>query len=111
MKSLIWLGSSRADLRHFPAQARRLAGYQLWRLQLGLEPTDWKPISTVGPGVREIRIHVDLEVRVFYLAKLEDGVFVLHAFQKQGQKTAKRDIQIASERLRQLMVERRKGRR
>jgi hypothetical protein len=56
-KSIIWLGNSRRDLRAFPALARRLAGFQLRRLQQGLDPDDWKPMQTVGPGVREIRIH------------------------------------------------------
>jgi len=54
-KALIWLGSSRRDLRAFPVLARRLAGFQLRRVQQGLEPDDWKPMQTVGPGVREIR--------------------------------------------------------
>jgi len=68
-------------------------------------------MPTVGPGVREIRIHTSVEHRVLYLAKLAEGVFVLHVFQKRTRKTAKRDIQIAGERLKQMGVERRKGRR
>lgn len=67
-KPLSWLGSSLDDLRAFPADARRDAGYQLGRVQQGLLPTDWKPVTTVGAGVVEIRVHTRLEHRVFYIA-------------------------------------------
>ena len=60
-KALFWLGSSLKDLQGFPALVRRLAGFQLRRAQQGLDPDDWKPMKTVGPGVREIRIHVEEE--------------------------------------------------
>ncbi len=68
-KRLCWLGSSLDDLRAFPPDARRLAGFQLRRIQLGLDPNDWKPLSIVGQGVREIRIHTELEHRIVYVAK------------------------------------------
>jgi predicted XRE-type DNA-binding protein len=58
VKDLHFVGASLADLRRFPAEARREAGFQLDAVQRGLDPTDWKPLSTVGAGVREIRIHV-----------------------------------------------------
>ena len=57
-KPLIWLGGCRRDLRAFPALARRLAGFQLRRVQQGLDPDAWKPMQTVGSGVREIRIEI-----------------------------------------------------
>ena len=110
MKPLIWLGSSRADVRRFPENARRVAGFQLWRVQLGREPSDWKLVPSVGPGVREIRIHTALEHRVLYLAKFTEGVYVLHGFEKRTRKTAMRDIQIAKERLSLLVAERRNRR-
>src|SRR5207247_4027782 len=86
-KPLIWLGSSRRDLRTFPALARRLASFQLRRVQQGLDPDDWKPMQTVGPGVREIRIHIAGAHRVFYLATRAEALYVLHAFEKKTQKT------------------------
>src|SRR3989475_4949100 len=101
-KSIIWLGNSRRDLRAFPALARRLAGFQLRRVQQGLDPDDWKPMSTVGPGVREIRIRVGGAHRVFYVATRADAIYVLHAFEKKTRKTAARDLQIARDRLREL---------
>jgi len=50
------MGDSLARLRDFPPMARRAAGYQLDRVQRGLEPDDWKPMPSVGPGVRELRL-------------------------------------------------------
>ena len=74
-KPISWLGSSLENLRAFPDDARRSAGYQLGRVQQGLEPSDWKPMATVGTGVMEIRVHTRLEHRVFYVAKFEEGVY------------------------------------
>src|SRR5262245_32935844 len=98
-KALIWLGSSRGDLRAFPALARRLAGFQLRRVQQGLDPDDWKPMQTVGPGVREIRIHIGGAFRVFYVATRAEAIYVLHAFEKKTQKTGgAQDLRIGRER-------------
>jgi phage-related protein len=71
-KPVSWLGSSLDDVRAFPEDARRAAGYQLGRVQQGLLPTDWKPMTTVGPGVIEIRVHTRVEHRIFYVAKFEE---------------------------------------
>lgn len=105
-KDLCWRGSSYKDLLAFPVQARRDAGYQLGFIQLGFEPTDWKPMPSIGSGVKEIRIHTGGEFRVIYIAKFEKAVYILHAFQKKTQKTPKRDIDIAKTRLRELEQER-----
>ena len=101
-KPLVLLGSSRRDLRGFPVLARRLTGFQLRRLQQGQEPHDWKPMPTVGPGVREIRIHVEGAHRVFYVAMRAEAIYVLHAFDKKTQKTSVRDLEIGRERFRAL---------
>jgi phage-related protein len=103
---VIWLGSARDDLRGFPADARQVAGFQLWRVQRGLEPNDWKPMPAVGLGIREIRVHTRLEHRVLYLAKFDEAVYVLHAFQKRSQRTPKRDVTLARERLREVLKHR-----
>jgi phage-related protein len=110
-KPVIWVGSARDDLRRFPADARQLAGFQLWRVQHGLEPNDWRPMPSIGVGVREVRVHTRLEHRVFYLAKFDDAVYVLHAFQKRSQQTQKRDLELARQRLRDLLKQRSQGRR
>jgi phage-related protein len=105
-KVLWWLGSSRDDMRAFPEDARRLAGFQLRRVQQGLEPNDWRPMPTIGPGVEEIRIHTTREHRVVYIAKFAEAVYVVHAFEKRGRKTPKRDLDLARQRLQQLLRQR-----
>ena len=104
---MLWLGTARDDLRGFLADARQVAGFQLWRVQRGLEPNDWKPMPVVGLGVREIRVRTDLEHRVIYLAKFNEAVYVLHAFQKRSQRTPKPDLDLARQRLRELLKRRR----
>jgi len=105
MKDIRFCGRSLEVLRGFPAVAKREAGYQLDRVQHGLEPTDWKPMPLIGSGVREIRIMHEGRYRVIYVAKFADAVFVLHTFQKKTQKTRKQDINAAKEALKQVLNE------
>jgi phage-related protein len=103
-KPIVFLGSSLDVLRGFPEAARREAGFQLHKVQHGEDPDDWKPMPTVGSGVCEIRIRDGSGIyRVFYLARLAQAVYVLHAFQKKSQKTPQKDIEIAHTRYRELM--------
>lgn len=102
MKPLEFVGSSLDDLKEFPAEARRAAGFELSFVQCGLEPSDWRPMKEVGAGAREIRIHLLGEWRVLYVAKFAESVYVLHAFQKKTQKTRKEDIEVARTRYRQI---------
>ena len=99
MKEIYWIGSSYDDLLDFPTEAKKDAGYNLHRLQIGLDPYDWKPMTSVGVGVREIRVHQEGEYRVLYIAKFSDAIYVLHSFIKKTQQTRKRDLDIAKERL------------
>ena len=102
MKSIVFLGSSLDDLRGFPADARRQAGYQLDRVQRGLDPDDWRPMPSIGAGVREIRVRERAGAfRVIYVAAFADAVYVLHAFHKKTRQTAKRDLDLAASRLQQ----------
>lgn len=99
-------GGALADLCRFPAMARREAGYQLYQVQEGLDPDDWKPMNGIGSGVREIRIREkDGAFRVIYVAKFADAVYVLHCFQKKTQKTSSDDIALAARRYRDLIQE------
>lgn len=102
------MGSSYEDLLSFPKAPRREAGFQLGKVQAGLEPTDWKPFDEVGAGTREIRI-ADARgaFRVMYVARFEEAVYVLHCFQKKTQATSKRDKDIASARYRAIVNARR----
>ncbi len=94
------------DLRAFPLSARREAGHQLDQVQRGLDPDDWKPMSSVGQGVREIRIRdVSGAFRVIFVARFADAVYVLHCFQKKTEKTSKPDLDLASKRYRDLLKE------
>ena len=102
MKRLEFVGSSLEDIRVFPAEARRAAGFELSFVQRGLDPSDWKPMNEVGAGVREIRIHVVGEWRILYVAKFAEAVYVLHVFQKKTQKTRREDIELARKRYRQI---------
>lgn len=82
-KPIEFRGTSLDDLRDFPPAARREAGHQLDQVQNGQEPDEWKPMATVGQGVKEIRVRdVSGAFRVLYVAKFADAVYVLHCFQK-----------------------------
>lgn len=100
MKPLVWVGSAKADLKAFPSSVLDDVGHQLYRVQCGLEPDDWKPMSSVGIGVREIRIRdASGAFRTIYLATRPEAVYVLHCFRKTSQKAAQRDINLARQRL------------
>ena len=102
-KPIEWVGSSKEDLRSFPLVARQRAGYQLDLIQAGEEPADWKPVETVGQGVREIRIKCkDGAFRVFYVISRPEAIYVLHAFRKTTEKTERRDIDLARARFKSL---------
>lgn len=88
MKRLEWLGNSYDCLKAFLPEARHQAGYELYLVQKGLHPNDWKSISRVGAGAIEIRIHLPFEHRVIYVAKYPDAVFVLHSFAKKNSANA-----------------------
>ena len=99
VKPIEFLGDSLRSLREFPDDAKRDAGYQLDRVQHGLQPDDFKPMPTIGKGVEEIRVRDDSGTyRVIYTARLADAVYVRHAFQKKTQATSKRDIELAKQR-------------
>jgi phage-related protein len=108
LKRLIWIGSSKKDLTKFSDEGMRKAGYELYNVQAGIKPDDWKPMPSIGPGVEEIRIHAENEYRVIYIARFEDAVYVLHCFVKKTQKTLERDIFLTKARLKKLMEAKRK---
>jgi phage-related protein len=104
MKELEFLGDSLKALSEFPKDARQSAGYQLRLVQEGKAPEDFKPMPRIGKGVNEIRIWGEAGTyRVFYVARLESRIFVLHAFQKKTRETLDRDIEIAKKRLSLMM--------
>ena len=107
MKPVVWLGDSRARVKSFDPSAKHEIGLQLMLVQLGEEPSDWKPMGSVGGGVTEIRVWIGGAYRLIYVAKFDEAVYVLHAFQKKSRKTSRLDIELARLRFRRLVRERR----
>lgn len=100
-KEIRWVGSSYEDILKFPSDPRREAGFQLGKVQAGLDPDDWKPFDEVGAGTREIRIREATGIyRIMYVAKFDEAIYVLHCFQKKTQATTKQDKEIAAVRYR-----------
>lgn len=105
MKKVIWLGDTRKVARGLPLITKHALGTQLMLAQQGLDPADWKPMKSIGPGVKEIRIRAGGAYRVIYTVNIGNAVYVLHVFQKKTQKTAKSDIELAKQRLVELRRE------
>ena len=106
MKPIRFLGDSLKRLREFPEDVRHDAGYQLDKLQRGLQPDDFKPMPTIGKGIEEIRLWDDSGTyRVIYTARLKEIVVVLHAFQKKTQAMSRRDMELARHRWAELKQE------
>ena len=104
MKQIEFIGDSLDALRSFPIGARQDTGYQLDKVQRGLEPDDWKPMKSIGSGVKEIRVtDEEGQFRVVYIAKLANAVYVLHCFRKKTQKTSLKDIELARSRYKELV--------
>ena len=103
-KPIAFLGDSLDQLRAFPETARREAGHQLDRVQRGLNPDDWRPMSVIGQGVREVRIRDKAgSFRVFYIAIFAEAIYVLHAFlkkSKSGIAIPRQDARLIEARLR-----------
>lgn len=103
MKKVVWMGSSKQDLKAFPDNVVDDMGHQLFLVQCGLEPDDWKPMNTIGTGVREIRVRDASGIyRTVYLATRPEAVYVLHCFQKKTQQTALQDVRLARQRLKEI---------
>lgn len=104
LKPIIWMGSAYKDLRAFPEEVRKDAGYQLHKIQAGLDATDWKSMVEIGPGVAEIRLRDNSGAyRVFYLARFDEAIYVLHCFNKTSQRTALSDKALARTRYRDVI--------
>ena len=104
MKPVIWIGSSRRDLREMPQQVRRDIGQALYAAQQGVTDPAAKPLKGFGgPRVMEIveRYRTDA-YRAVYTAHFENAVYVLHVFQKKsksGIATPKHEIELIRRRL------------
>ena len=102
MKPARFMGSAKADLSEFPDSAKLRAGHELFMVQVGREPDDWKPMASVGAGVCEIRVRDQTgQYRLIYVASFGTAVYVLHAFQKKSRKTSGLDLKLARRRYRE----------
>jgi len=77
-------------------------------VQDGLDADDWKPMPSVGLGVKEIRVHAHGEYRVIFVARFAESIYVLHAFQKKARRTPQRDIEVARTRFRAVIDQRKR---
>lgn len=102
-KPIIFIGRSREEIRDFPNDVRNDAGFNLYLIQNGGNPSDWKPLKSVGRGVREIRLWDDSGTyRVIYVANLKDAVYVLGAFKKTTEKTESIHLSLIKKRFKQI---------
>lgn len=109
IKPLSFRGTSLDDLREFSTDCKKEAGFQLDKVQHGEMPDDFKQMPDVGKGVLEIRVRDETGAyRVFYVAKFEAAVYVLHCFKKKTQKTRQEDLERGRQRYQELMEELRK---
>lgn len=106
-KPLNWLGNSKKIYDEFSEETKDDLGYNLGRVQNNEVPQDFKPMTTVGKGVYELRFSDGKTFsRVMYIAKFEEAVYVLHAFEKKTNSTEKQDIDLAKTRLKELISNR-----
>ncbi|HUJ65315.1 MAG TPA: type II toxin-antitoxin system RelE/ParE family toxin [Acidimicrobiales bacterium] len=102
MKPARFVGNAREALARFPKAARLRTGHELFLVQAGREPTDWRPMPAIGSGACEIRVRVPAGAfRIFYVASFGEVIYVLHACQKKTPRTARRDLEIATQRYRE----------
>lgn len=102
MKEITFFGDMRDRIREFPGDARIRAGFELREVQKGNDPSEWKPMKSAGPGVREIRVRIAPGAfRIIYLATLPECVLVLHAFEKKTKQTPRKDIELSAQRLKE----------
>ena len=104
LKPVEWIGSSKADLKHFPDTVRARMGFAIFQAQTGLRHRDAKPLKGLGSGILEVVSRYDGDTfRAVYTVRFETVVYVLHAFQKKakrGTATPKQELDLVRRRLR-----------
>jgi phage-related protein len=98
--AVAWEGDSREVLLSFPDGVRQNLGFQLWQLQQGERPADYRPLPSIGTGVFELRDQDERAwYRVVYLSRINDVIYVLHCFEKKSRSMPRRDFETAKRRL------------
>ena len=102
LRTVVWLGTAKKNLKDFPEGARKLAGDELQLIQFGGMPKDAKPFKGVGSGVLELALRYSSDAyRVVVAVQLGQRIYVLHAFQKKSKKgiaTPQRDVDLIKKR-------------
>lgn len=111
---IAWEGDSKEVISSFPDAAKSNLGFDLRLLQQGRQPTDYRPMSSVGPGVFELRDQDERAwYRVIYLSRVHDVIHVLHCFEKRSRETPMKEINTARKRLKaaraRMIQEKRRG--
>jgi phage-related protein len=104
MKPIIWLANTHELIKTYPDDVRRQIGYNLDKIQRGLDPFDWKSMALIGAGAKEMRIHEENEYRILYVAKFQEAIYVLHSFIKKSEQTSRKDILIGRRRYTELLT-------
>jgi phage-related protein len=100
LASIAWEGDSREVLKALPEAVTENFGFELWQLQQGERPRDYRPLPSIGPGVFELRDQDERSwYRVVYLSRIEDVIYVLHCFEKKSREMPKKDFEKAKQRL------------
>jgi phage-related protein len=109
LRSVVWLGNSRKNIREFPQEVQKAVGYALQLVQAGETPLDAKPFKGVGSGVYEIVKRYDTDTyRAVYAVKIGEKIYVLHAFQKKskkGIKTPQTDVDLIKQRYKDALAQ------
>ncbi len=109
--AVAWEGDSKAVLQSFPQDVRQNFGFELWQLQQGERPRDYRPLSSIGTGVFELRDQdARAWYRVIYLSRIDDVIYVLHRFEKKGREMPRKDFEKAKQRLKRLRKKSVRGR-
>lgn len=106
LRPVIWVGSSRKDLREFPERVQDHIGYVLYVAQRGGRHADAKTLTGFGGAgvIEEVKDHHGDTFRAVYTLRYAGAVYVLHAFQKKsktGRETPRREIELIRQRLRE----------
>ena len=98
--AVAWEGDSRDVLQEFPDEVRQDLGFQLWQLQRGERPSDYRPLPSIGTGVFELRDQDERGwFRLIYLSRTDDVIYVLHCFEKKSREMPRKDFAKARQRL------------
>ena len=109
---VLWEGDSKEVIQSFPEAARQNLGFELWRLQQGERPSDYRPLPSIGAGVFELRDQDERAwYRVIYLSRIHGVIYILHCFEKKSREMPRKDFEKAQQRLKRVRARLTEGKR